>query len=146
VWEGGIRTPGLIRWPDGLKAGQTTSQVALSMDVVPTLLAATGTAAPRGRTLDGVNLLPVLRGEKQPGNRTVFWRYRRGGNTRKAAREGNWKYVNDNGAEELHDLGADPMEKNNLLAGEPAMGERLRRKLAAWEVDVRAPRLAGRTG
>ena len=63
TWEGGIRVPCMMRWPGVLPEGKTVSQVGITMDLLPTILAATGVAPPAGRKFDGVDLLPVLTGK-----------------------------------------------------------------------------------
>ncbi len=141
VWEGGIRMPAMARLPGTTRAGSTTTQVGLGMDWMPTILAAAGIPAPAGKKMDGVNLLPVLKEEKKPFERTVFWRYKRLEARRKAARSGDWKYVSDSGKEELHNLAEDPGEAKDLLAARPEIAADLKKKLAAWEVEVQAPRL-----
>ncbi|MBI4874998.1 MAG: sulfatase-like hydrolase/transferase [Acidobacteria bacterium] len=141
LWEGGIRVPCLVRWPGVLPAGKTTRQVGLTMDLLPTLLAAAGAKAPIGRKLDGADLLPVLKGQKPAFSRTVFWRFKRGDRVRKAVRDGDLKYVAGDGKEELHNLAQDEREQKDLLAGSGADAGRLKAKLAAWERDVMAPRL-----
>lgn len=140
VWEGGIRAACLARWPARWEAGTTTGQVALTMDWTATLLAAAGA---RGERLDGMDLLPVMEGKRPPVRRTVFWRYKRAERRLKAVREGDWKLVNENGAEALHDLAADPLEERNVLTERAGDAARLRGLLEKWEQDVRAPRLAG---
>jgi N-acetylgalactosamine-6-sulfatase len=141
LWEGGTRTVCMARWPAMLAPGKTTSQVTLSMDLMATILAAAGAEPPAGRKLDGVNLLGVLKGEKKAFARTVFWRSKRGERVRKCVREGNLKLVIDQGETELHDLGTDEFEERNLLPAAAADAERLKKLLAAWELDVMAPRL-----
>jgi N-acetylgalactosamine-6-sulfatase len=139
VWEGGIRTCCLMRWPGVFRGGSETAQVSLMFDITATIAAVAG--AKPGRKLDGENLLAQWKGEQGPKPRTVFWRYRRAENTRKAVRHGDWKLVNDNGAESLHDVVRDPGEKTNLSEQQKAIAADLRARLAAWEKDVRAPRL-----
>jgi len=141
LWEGGIRVPGLMRWPAVLPEGQTIAQVSLTMDLTPTLLAAAGASPPRGIKLDGVNLLPVLTGQREPFPRTLFWRFKRGDRVRKAVRHGDMKLVIDDGTEELHDLAAGELEQNNLLPNAARTAAELKARLAAWEKDVMAPRL-----
>ena len=141
LWEGGIRMPAMARMPGVIKPGSSTAQVGLGMDWLPTILAATGAHAPAGKKMDGVNLLPVMKGEKSAFPRTVFFRFKRGEARRKAVRSGDWKYVWDNGKEELHNLAEDAAEAKDLLVERPAVVEDLKKKLAAWEMDVRAPRL-----
>ena len=141
VWEGGIRVPCLARWPGVLRPGTASGQVGVTMDLLPTILAATGVHPPPGRSLDGVDLLPVLRGEREPSSRTLFWRYKRGDIVRKAAREGDMKYIREGEQEELYDLAADERERNNLIERSPEVVKRLRSKLSEWEKEVMAPRL-----
>ena len=141
LWEGGIRVPCVMRWPGVLPEGKTVEQVSMTMDLLPTLIAGTGIASPPGRKFDGVNLLPVLTGKQKPFGRTLFWRSKREKRVRKAAREGDLKYVIDDGVEELHDLARDGREEKNLLPGAAADAARLKAKLAAWEREVMAPRL-----
>jgi arylsulfatase A-like enzyme len=141
VWEGGIRMPCMARLPGVIRPGSTTTQVGLSIDWLPTILAATGVQAPAGKKMDGVSLLPVLKREKEPFARTVFWRYKRLEARRKAVRSGDWKYVWDTGKDELHNLAEDPGESKDLLGQRPEIAADLKKKLADWETDVRAPRL-----
>ena len=141
VWEGGIREPFMIRWPAALKAGRTSTQVGIGMDLPPTILAAAGAAPPAGLKFDGVDLLPVMKGEAPAFPRTLFWRYKRLEARRKAVRSGDLKYVWDGGKEELHDLAKDPGEQHDLLAARPEAAAKFRAQLAGWEKDVAAPRL-----
>jgi len=141
LWEGGIRIPCLVRWPGVLREGLLCSQVSLTMDLAPMLLAATGATSPAGRRFDGVNLLPVLEGRQEPFSRTVFWRSKRGDRVRKAVRQGELKLVIDEGKEELHDLASDETEQRDLLPGAARIAAELKAKLAEWEKDVMAPRL-----
>jgi N-acetylgalactosamine-6-sulfatase len=140
VFEGGIRSPILMRWPARLKAGATCAQPAMTMDITATLLAAAGIQAASPR-LDGVDLLPFAAGQAPSAERTMFWRYKRAANRRKAVRAGRWKYVFDSGAEFLFDLDADPSESRNLLTANPSRLAELKSKLTSWEVETAAPRL-----
>ena len=141
LWEGGIRAPLVARWPGVLPEGREVAQVSLTMDLAPTVLAAVGARAPAGRRLDGENLMPIMQGRRGPWRRTVFWRYKRGNVVRKAVRDGDLKYVLDGDREELHDLASDEREQKDLMEASPGLAEPLRRKLAAWEREVEAPRL-----
>lgn len=138
-WEGGIRVPCLLRWPARLSTGREVGQTAIMMDMTATILAAAGVKP--ARKLDGMDLLPLLRADRPAVPRTLFWRYRRAENVRKAVLDGAMKYVFDNGREELHDLSADLEERHDLLAARADAAERLRKKLAEWEREIRAPRL-----
>jgi N-acetylgalactosamine-6-sulfatase len=141
LFEGGIRVPCMARMPGVLPAGRTSGQVAASMDLFPTILAAAGIEPPRGRSFDGINLLPALTGKVPESERTLFWRYRRGERTLKAVRSGTAKLVIGAEGEHLFDIGRDPGEADNLIAVATPHADRLRKLLAEWERDVTAPRL-----
>jgi arylsulfatase A-like enzyme len=138
VWEGGIRAPLHIRWADVIRPGGNMDQVAMTMDLAPTLLRAAGAGT---RRFDGVDLMPFITGARPPVARTVFWRYKRGDEVRKAVRHGNWKYVHDGGTKALHDLALDPGEKNDLFTSRTEVVQDLEARLSKWELDVRSPRL-----
>ncbi|HET8549939.1 MAG TPA: sulfatase-like hydrolase/transferase [Bryobacteraceae bacterium] len=138
VWEGGIRTPLHIWWPAVIRPGRNIEQVAMTMDLAPTLLRAAGSVTGR---FDGIDLLPFITGQRAPMARTVFWRYKRGQEVRKAVRHGNWKYVNDGGARALHDLAVDSGEKKDLLAAQAGIVRDMEVRLAKWEREVQSPRL-----
>ena len=90
LFEGGIRVPFLVRWPDRLPAGATYDLPVISLDVFPTALAAAGVALPSDRVIDGANLLPHLTGELDTApHDSLFWRFGRGG----AVRRGRWKLI-----------------------------------------------------
>jgi arylsulfatase A-like enzyme len=141
VWEGGIREPCAIRWPGVVAPGRITAQPIITMDFFPTILSAAGIAPPPDRELDGVDLVSFLSGKQAPFSRTLFWRYKRGTNIRKAVRDGDMKLVSDNGKEELHNLAEDEGERRDLLPQAEAVAGKLREKLEAWEKEVAAPRL-----
>jgi N-acetylgalactosamine-6-sulfatase len=138
VWEGGIRAPMHIRWPAVIPGGREVSQVALTMDLAPTLVHAAGA---EGGRFDGIDLMPFIAGTRAPVKRTVFWRYKRAKNIRKAVRHGDWKYLDDNGVKELYELRADPQEEDNLLKSRPNLARDLEERLARWEKEVESPRL-----
>lgn len=140
TWEGGIRVPCMIQWPAVIRPGLQTTFPAQNIDLTATLVAVAGVPT-SGRKLDGESLLDVWRGKTAAVPRTLFWRYQREKNRRKAILDGDYKLVVDNGRKELINLAEDPGEKNDLLAALPAKAEELEAKLAAWELDVRAPRL-----
>lgn len=136
IYEGGLRTPLFIRWPaGGVRAGETRTAPVSALDLVPTVLAATGVTADPARPLDGLNLLPALRdpAANLPGDRRLYWRY---GPYMCALREGDWKILkagvgdNKNPAWELYNLATDASERNDLAAAHP---EKLRELAAAFE-------------
>ena len=96
VYEGGIRVPMLIRWPDGIQGGREVHDMVHFCDWFPTLLAAVGLDIPPGLNLDGVNALPVLRGERDQQLTRRFWQWNRYTplvTTNAAVRDGDWKLI-----------------------------------------------------
>ncbi|MBL8290251.1 MAG: sulfatase-like hydrolase/transferase [Bryobacterales bacterium] len=138
LWEGGIRAPLHIRWPEKIQPGREIAQVALTMDLAPTLLRAAGSQTGR---FDGIDLMPFIAAARPPTERTVFWRYKRGPAVRRAVRHGNWKYVDDQGSTELHDLSVDMAEAKDLAGARNDVVQEMEKRLRAWEHDVQSPRL-----
>ncbi len=96
TYEGGIRVPLIIRWADGLDAGLRSDELVHYTDWFPTLLSMVGMDAPTDLQLDGVNALPVLRGERGKINPLRFWqwsRYSPVSACNAAARDGDWKLL-----------------------------------------------------
>lgn len=96
TYEGGIRVPLIIRWAHGLDAGLRSDELVHYTDWFPTLLTMAGLPIPPDLQLDGVNALPVLRGESGKVNPQRFWqwnRYTPVGTCNAAARDGDWKLV-----------------------------------------------------
>ena len=92
--EGGIRVPAIARWPGTIPRGPASPiKPSITMDWTATMLAAAGTPADPAYPLDGEDLMPVCTGARAVYDRTLFWRTRRA----RAARVGNWKYLNDDG-------------------------------------------------
>jgi arylsulfatase A len=136
LWEGGIRVPLILRWPARLPVGKTSEQVAITMDLTTTILAATATAAPPGHHPEGIDLLPILRGDSSLADRQLFWRIAGPNRQQRAVRAGRWKLLVDGGQFLLFDLRADPGEKQDLAAQRPEMVVKLKTLVEAWEKDV----------
>jgi arylsulfatase A-like enzyme len=132
--EGGIRVPGIVRWPARLKAGQVSKQVVISMDWLPTLLAAAGTQPDAAYPSDGQNLLPVLLGEQAVAERTLFWRYK--ANAQRAVRSGEWKYLKINGNEYLFNVEQDQRERANLAGKHPDKLVDLKQQWETWDASM----------
>lgn len=130
--EGGIRVPMIVRWPGRIRPGSVTDQVAISMDTVPTYLAAAGVGIPG--YLEGHNLLPQLLGEAAPMERTLYWRMR--ANDQAAVRQGDWKYLRVGGKEHLFNIRQDPRERAELLDLHPDVVKELKAKWEAWNATM----------
>uniref|UniRef100_A0A8C3W3W2 Arylsulfatase F n=1 Tax=Catagonus wagneri TaxID=51154 RepID=A0A8C3W3W2_9CETA len=74
-WEGGIRVPGLMRWPGRLPAGKVIEEPTSLMDIFPTLAAVSGATVPQDRIIDGRNLLPLLQGDVQRSEHEFLFHY-----------------------------------------------------------------------
>jgi arylsulfatase A-like enzyme len=110
--EGGLRIPAIVSWPARIPQGRTTDQVAITMDWMPTLLAAAGITPDPAFPPDGINLLPMLTQNAAPVERKLFWHYK--ANAQRAARDGDYKYLKILGNMFLFNVVDDPMERANL--------------------------------
>ncbi len=138
LYEGGIRVPFLMAWKDHLPAGVVDDRPVISLDVLPTSLAAAGIKPTDQDRTDGVNLLPYLSGNASgPPHEHLFWRY--GG--RAAMREGNWKLVRPGGQRpwELYDLSTDLGETTDLSDQKPELAARLKREYKTWDAQLIEP-------
>lgn len=149
VYEGGIRVASIIRWPAVVKPGGTCATPIISCDYFPTFLEAAGRALTgeqrADRKIDGVSLMPILRGEAFH-ERPLFWDYphygNQGGAPASAMREGKWKLIEwrEGKRAELFDLDADPSEKHDVAKEHPEVADRLSGTLQKWREEVNALR------
>ncbi len=146
LYEGGIRTATMIRWPGHLEAGTTSDLPIASIDYLPTVLAACGVKLENDRPLDGINLLTVLNDPAAPPDRALFWHYphygNQGGAPGAAMLQGDWKLIEwfEGDRVELFHLSSDEGEKSNLADSEPARVKSMLDALHAWQADVGAIR------
>jgi arylsulfatase A-like enzyme len=136
LWEGGIRVPLILRWPGELPPGKISGQVAITMDITASILAAAGARPPASYRPDGINILPILRGKAPLLERRLFWRRARPDHQQRAVRVGQWKLLVDASQLLLFDLSVDPGERTDLAARRPDLVATLKRLLADWEADV----------
>jgi arylsulfatase A-like enzyme len=134
LWEGGHRVPAVAYWPGRIKAGTTTDQTVIGMDLFATMMSIAGVKPLASLKLDSVDLLPMLTEGARLPERTIFWRYKKG----KAARKGPWKLLVQNNQSKLYNLDEDLGEKENLAKVRPGMVKMLEDELAAWEQEVSA--------
>jgi arylsulfatase A-like enzyme len=132
--EGGIRVPMFVRWPAGIRAGTRSEQVNISMDWVPTLLAAAGARPHPDYPSDGMNLLDVITGRAGVQSRRLYWRYKSA--TQAAMRDGDWKYLKIRNSEHLFNLGQDERERANLARREPERFAAMKEQWAAWNATM----------
>ena len=132
MWEGGLRVPCIIRWPDRIKKGQVLNNFVSSLEIFPTLLAATGIEKPASLTLDGFNILPLLEGEKDMERKEMFWEFR--GDY--AARVGDLKWIKSERVNGLFDLSDDAGEKNDLSEKEKNDLIMMEGRFRQWQAEM----------
>ena len=142
--EGGIRVPGIARWPGKIRANSTLEVPVIGSDLLPTVLALTGVdAASLGnRILDGVNILPLLRSSSKNVERTqpLFWRLDMAPNAKIAMRVGDLKILSDSSRQtfEMYDLNKDPQETTDLQGSRPFEFAELRQRLLTHNESIEA--------
>jgi arylsulfatase A len=133
MYEGGLRVPGVVRWPGRIKAGSECAEPVAFYDVLPTLCAVAGVAPPMGVALDGVDVLPLLEGRPVERPVPLHWQYdnAQGGPWRVALRRGPWKLLADADRKRfaLYDLATDIAEARDRSADKPDVVRQLRAEL-----------------
>jgi arylsulfatase A len=161
VYEGGIRVPGMIRWPGKVQPGKESDEPACGVDFLPTVCEITGLNVPADRRVDGASLVPVFSGGMVRRTTPLYWHFNHAfGGPLVALRSGDWKIVAtlDKEAQrgtaitpeterafktaelkefELYNLMNDIGEKQNLAAAEPAKFGEMKTLLAAKYREVR---------
>ena len=145
-YEGGLRVPLIVKLPGVTHPGSVSDIPVITMDFFPTIMELANAGQPGSpRALDGVSLLPLLKGEKQPPHAELFWHYPHYWNSGKVspysvARIGEWKLIRfyETGREELYNLDKDLSEKNDLSTMFPAKRKQLSERLDAWLKEVNA--------
>jgi arylsulfatase A-like enzyme len=145
LFEGGLRVPFIVCWPDRIAPGSVIDRFAMSTDVLPTLCEAVELDLPTDAVVDGQSVLPDLLGEKSsPTDRAAFWKLReypvfqheRGEPkpyATEACRKGSWKLLAHKTVPlALYNIDADPKEQHNRLAEEPGVAGNLVEELRAW--------------
>ena len=144
LYEGGIRTPLIVRWPGVTEGGRVVDVPAVTMDLFPTFLQMAGLPLRPDDHVDGMGLGPLLRGEDAAQDRPLFWHfphYHGSGNRPSAAvRFGDYKMVEwfEDGRTELFNLEADPGELHNVAFALRDQVADLRALIQAWREDVGA--------
>ena len=137
-FEGGLRVPFAMRWPDRVEPGSTFEDPVHHVDLFATFVAAAGADVPADRTLDGVDLLPFVRGEADGvPHRTLYWRQ----GHHQSVRHDGWKLIRTARPERrwLFDLNEDPTERDDLADRLSAKADELETLLDTWNAEQAVP-------
>jgi len=143
MYEGGIRTFGLVRWPGTVPAGRVDEQsVVGAVDLLPTIAALAGADVPAGLAADGEDLSGLWRGTPAARKKPLHWEWLFGVQGTQdgylppalAVRDGRWKLFvdHDGGGAQLYDIPADPGESRDVAADHPDLVKALTEKALAW--------------
>ena len=147
-YEGGIRVPLIIFWPDFINGGKVIDTPVSSIDFFPTLSSAAGIKNSTDKVVDGLNLLPLIKGENNIKRQSLFWHfphYRGKINPYSIIRNGDWKLIKryDGKPFELFNLKNDLSEKNDLSQDMPEKVKELNEEIMIWllKTNAKVPRV-----
>lgn len=150
LYEGGIRVPFIVRWPGVTKPGSICSESVISVDFLPTFVEILGLEIKAPKLIDGVSILPLLKGAGKPGRQAIYWHYPHyhsaGIGPCGAIRSGDYKLIEwfdeticgPANKFELYNLKEDIGEQNNLAKQMPEKVDELRKMLSNWRDKVNA--------
>ena len=158
LYDGGIRVPCIMRWPGKIPAGKVCSEVAATIDVLPTLAGLAGAKVPGDRVIDGRDIWPLMQGSAGAaspheayfvahGGRIVvrsgkwkFYPYREGADRRRPGRKGKQKPVKPKPPAgppvQLYDVSADIGETKNVAEENPDVVDRMQKLIAGLKKDL----------
>ena len=129
MFEGGLRVPCIVRWFGVVLAGSVCDEFLSSMEIFPMICNAAGARLPKGVVLDGSDMASVLAGRQKSSRKEMFWQRR----CDKAARVGNYKWVESSRGSGLFDLTSDIGEQHDLSSEKPDVLSMIKSRFAAWE-------------
>lgn len=122
LYEGGIRVPMIVKWPNIVQPGSVSNHISAFWDIFPTFSEIAAVSSPKN--IDGISFLPTLLGKDQKQHDYLYWEFHEDGG-RQAVRMGKWKGVkynvlkNPNAPIKLYNLDNDMGEENNIAAENP---------------------------
>jgi arylsulfatase A len=142
MYEGGIRVPGIIRWPGRVKPGTVCGEPVNGTDILPTLCAMAGIEVPTDRPIDGTSILSIFEGKKLKREVPLYWRFDRALSKpfTVAMRQGDWKILANNEMTEfeLCNLREDIAEKHDLSERQPKRLVAMKKMLAKLHAEIEA--------
>ena len=139
TYEGGIRVPGIIRWPGHVKAGSESETPVIGSDIFTTICEILDIPLPSDRTIDGASMLPLFEEKPIPRPQPLYWRnHLAPAQQRMALRIGEWKIIGSEDLThfELYDIQNDPQETTELSAKQPETFAELKAKLIDYDRKV----------
>ncbi|MEP2775101.1 MAG: sulfatase [Luteolibacter sp.] len=143
-YEGGIRVPFIVRWPGKIEPGTVSDVPVIGSDIFATVLDVSGIPLPTDRTIDGISMVPVFKGEALDRKAPMFWRTPvSSAESRVAIRVGDWKLVANDTLEklQLYKISEDPNETKDLAASMPEKLDEMEKiMLATWkDIETEGP-------
>lgn len=140
VYEGGIRVPGIIRWPQSIKAGSVSDEPIIGSDIFTTVAGIAGVTLPKDRTIDGADMRPAFEGQRIDRDVPLYWRCRIARGPKTAMRIGDWKILANESLTtfELYNLRHDPRESYEVSEKYPQEFERMQTGLRKLNAEIEA--------
>ena len=137
LYEGGLRVPTIIRYPNVIEPGSESDAAVIGMDLFVTLANIGGGKVPDDRAIDGIDVQPIFSGGELP-QRSLFWALDSVSELQFAIRKGSWKLLLDGEQKprELYNLAEDPLEFFNLVNEEKERSVQLAKEAAAFLTDI----------
>ncbi len=131
AYEGGIRVPGIVRWPGHVEPSSVSKQPAVTSDIFTTVCDIAEASLPQDRTIDGASLVPAFHGQAIERDVPLYWHNRIAKGPKIAMRSGDWKILTDEQLKdfELYNLAKDPEENNDLADERPKRFKAMKKKL-----------------
>jgi arylsulfatase A-like enzyme len=138
LFEGGIRVPGIVRYPELIAAGSVSDTPVTALDVMPTVVEFVGASLPTDRPIDGVSLLNLLKGESLSRRKPLYWSIPTPDGMEYAIRQGNWKLILNglSNPAALFNLANDIYEVHNMLDQMPAKVTEMQERFERYRKDV----------
>ena len=138
LYEGGIRTPFVVSWPDRFKGGRVIDTPIMSFDILPTVLDAIQVDVADSTLFDGQSLLPLIAGQRTKLHDVLYWDT--GDTTRGwAVRRGDWKLKGSKKGLELFHLAKDPSEEANVAPQNPQIVSAMETLYTQWRATMATP-------
>ena len=145
LYEGGIRVPFAMRWPEKIPAGKVYDRPVITFDILATILGGIPDAPRPKQAIDGVDLIPFVTGNaKNAPHPYLFWR-QYDQKSYAVIRSDQKKMLMLADTASLFDLGADRSETRDLAQEKKSVVRKLRRKISAWEKELKPPSFLGLT-